>query len=417
MKSYIPVVRWLALLVGSLTVGWLLLSCVDPFDRTLRGTVNVVVVDGMITNLAEPQIIRLNRSRADSLTGRFGTLPITKAIVEVVVDSGQVVACHETVDGSYQLPSDFKGQVGHAYQLRFTLSDGTRYLSSQQVIAAVPPISQISAQFNPTSLSPPLLQLYAAGHDVFIDTQDPVDEHNYYRWEWKLWEKQNWCRTCVNGVYAVNNVTIPYNGYYVSGDQPYEDCFKPPYSPATQALPDFTFDYPCRTQCWEILFSRDINVFDDLYTNGGLIANQSVGHIPFYQESPCLVEIRQLSLSKDAYRYFKLFQNQTQNTGGLADTPPTALAGNVHNQANRQEIVVGYFTASAVATKRIFLDRTDTQGRPPGLFYGLNDRIPIPETISSFIGINIVGGPVRPPTAVCGPIDQRTPIKPEGWRD
>ena len=393
------------------------LSCVDSLDQTLRGTVNVIVVEGTITNVAEPQIIRLNRSKADSITGRFGTLPITKATVEVIVDSAQVIVCQETVDGSYQLPSDFKGQIGHAYQLRFTLPDGTHYVSNQQIIAAVPPISRISARFNPTSLSPPLLQLYAAGHDVLIDTQDPADEHNYYRWEWKLWEKQNWCRTCVNGVYAVNNVIIPYNGYYVSGDQPFEDCFRLPNNSASLALPDFTFDYPCRTQCWEILYSRDINLFDDQYTNGGLIVNQSVGHIPFYQQSPCLVEIRQLSLSKDAYRYFRLFQDQTQRTGGLADTPPTALGGNVHNRADAPEIVVGYFTASAVATKRIFLHRTDTEGTPPGLFRSLNDRDPMPEVRDSFVGINIVGGPVRPPTAVCGPIDQRTPVKPEGWRD
>ncbi|GAB3226500.1 DUF4249 domain-containing protein [Spirosoma arcticum] len=409
--------RLLAIWIFLFTILLLPLSCVEPLDQTLRGTVNVIVVDGTITNLAEPQIIRLNRSRADSLTGRFGTLPITKANVDVVVDSAEVVAYHETVDGSYQLPSDFKGQIGHAYQLRFTLPDGTRYVSSQQIMTPVPPITRISARFNPFSLLQPLLSYYPAGHDVFIDTQDPADQHNYYRWEWKLWEQQNWCRTCVNGVYAVNKVTIPSVGTYLSGNQPFEDCFKPPYDTNTQALPDFKFDYPCRTQCWELLYSKDINLFDDVYTNGGLVLNRPVGHIPFYQASPCLVEIRQFSLTKDAYRYFKLFMDQTQNAGGLADTPPTVLVGNVHNQANKLENVVGYFTASAVTTKRIFLDRSDTQGSPPGLFRSLNDRDPIQEGRDGFIGINIVGGPVRPPTALCGPIDQRTPFKPEGWRD
>lgn len=407
-------ILFLLVCFGTLLVA---ISCVDPLDTTLRSTINVVVVDGTITNLAEPQIIRLNRSRADPLTGRFGTLPITKAQVEVVVDSALVIACHETVDGSYQLPNDFKGQIGHAYQLRLILADGTRYASSQQLMQSVPPISRIGARFNPTSLSQPILQYYSAGHDVFIDTQDPADQHNYYRWEWKLWERQNWCRTCVNGVYAINNVTIPSIGTYLSGDQPFEDCFKLPKNPASLALPDFTFDYPCRSECWELLYSKDINLFDDVYTNGGLLINQPVGHIPFYQASPCLVEIKQFSLAPDAYRYFKLFVNQTQNAGGLADTPPTVLVGNVRNVANNDENVVGYFTASAVATKRIYLDRRDAEGSPPGLFRSLNDRDPIQEGRDSFVGINIVGGPVRPPTAVCGPIDQRTPFKPEGWQD
>ena len=82
----------------------LLTSCVDPFDQTLHGTVNVVVVDGTITNLPEPQIIRLNRSRADLVTGLPDSLPITKATVEVVVDSVKVIAANETVDGTYQCP-------------------------------------------------------------------------------------------------------------------------------------------------------------------------------------------------------------------------------------------------------------------------------------------------------------------------
>ena len=279
----------------------------------------------------------------------------------------------------------------------------------------VPPINRVTAHFNMNSLSPPLLQYYPAGYDLFIDTQDPPDQHNYYRWDWKLWEKQDWCRTCVNGVYAVNNVTIPYNGYYLSGNQPVEDCFYLPYDPVSLALPTFIYDYHCRTQCWELIYSNTFNIFDDLNSNGKLIVKQDAGHIPFYQRNPCLVEVRQLGLTKEAYRYWKQFQDQTQNTGGLADTPPTVLAGNVHNLTNEREVIVGFFTASAVATKRIFLDRSDAQGTPPGLFYGLNGRDPLPEPRTPLI--TIVNGPARPPTAVCGPLDQRTPFKPDGWQD
>ncbi len=173
---------------------WLLLlfiaaACVDPEDTILRGTVNVVVVDGTVTNLAEPQLIRINRSKADPYTGRFGTLPITKATVEVIEDSTRIIVCHETLDGTYQLPSDFKGQPGHIYQLRFTLGDGTRYVSNQQVMQPVPPVDKVTARFNPKGLFPPLNNFYTAGHDIFVDFNDPRETRNYYRWDWKLWEK------------------------------------------------------------------------------------------------------------------------------------------------------------------------------------------------------------------------------------
>lgn len=418
----------------------LVLACVDPEDLTQRGTVNVVVVDGTITNLAEPQLIRLNRAKADPLTGRFGTLPITKATVEVVVDSATIIAAHETEDGTYQLPNDFRAQVGHTYQLHFTMADGNRYVSTAQTMEPVAPIGRVTSRFNPTSLSP-ALQLaggYRAGHDIFVDVQDPANERNSYRWEWKLWEKQRWCRSCQQGVYAVNAI-VPHayyaNRYYVSGTDPYEACFVPVNyrDPGQPRFPDelYVYDYRCRTDCWEILYSYAINVFSDQFSNGGQISRRNVAQIPYYDSTACLVEVRQSSLTPSAYAYFRQFQDQTQNTGGLADTPPSAPVGNIQNVANRQERVVGYFTASAVSAVRYFLDRKDAVGLPfgqtdpagpsklPGseLFFALNNRQPIPEPLDPRPNVEIYGGPPRPPTAICVPSNSRTPFKPDGWRD
>lgn len=438
-------VSQLALVFYSFIIISLSVSCIDPENINQRGIVNVVVVDGTVTNLAEPQIIRLNRSKADVVTGRFGTLPLTQATVEVIVDSTQIIYAHETVDGAYQLPNDFRGQVGHSYQLRFHLLEGTEYRSTPQVMQAVPPIARINARFNAKSLSSsPLGGFFTAGHDIYIDTQDPADQHNYYRWDWTLYERQYYCRSCNKGVYVVNNI-IPHKYlnelYYVSGTDLYEGCFTPvdyqDYGQPSIHKEDWTYDYQCRTQCWEIIHNYTLNLFDDLYSNGGFLTARNVGHIPLYQRAPCLVDIRQASLTPDAYRYYSLFQQQTQNTGGLADTPPSAPIGNVHNTANLQEAVVGYFTASAISLGHQWLDRKDAQGisfgetDPQGphanlgddLFYALNLRRPYLEPQPPYTGareapkIYIWGGPSRVPTAVCIFSDSRTPSKPEGWRD
>ncbi|WP_317166035.1 DUF4249 domain-containing protein [Spirosoma arboris] len=417
-------------------------ACVDPEELLLRGTVDVIVIDGTITNLAEPQIIRLNRSRADPLTGRFGVLPLTKISVQVVVDSAEVINCHETVDGSYQLPSDFKGQVGHAYQLRFTLENGGTYVSTQQIMPAVPPIAKVSAQFNLTSLPPNLLGGFTKGYDLLIDMQDPVAQRNYYRWDWNLYEMQDWCKSCTQGYYMTNKLTLvssyPAPLVYRAEPDLLEDCFDVPssvLSTGTFSSPSyFVLDYPCRTQCWEIIHSYALNLFNDQYVNGGQILSRNIGQVPFYTHNPALIEIRQASLTSDAYRFLTLFQQQTQNTGGLADTPPAALVGNVHNVANAQEKVVGYFTAGAVSSIRYWLDKKDASGIPLGgvddegkivpgdkeLFFALNRRLPKPEPQTSVeysIGFAIVGGGSRPPSALCVPSDTKTPLKPDGWRN
>lgn len=87
------------------------IACVDPLDLTLRQRVNIVVVEGTVTNLKEPQVIKLNRSKSDPLTGRFGTVPLTGVKVEIIIDSIQVVSLSETEAGRYQAPDDFIGQV------------------------------------------------------------------------------------------------------------------------------------------------------------------------------------------------------------------------------------------------------------------------------------------------------------------
>ena len=215
MRSVFHLVGFVAVML------FLMASCVDPEDQTLRQRVDIVVVDGSITNLIEAQVVRLNRSRSDPLTGRFGTLPLAQARVEILVDSAQVVPLRETEPGRYQAPAGFAGQVGHLYQLRFTLKEGTRYQSTSEVMPAVPAIMKVSSRFNPISLPDKrfdgMANAYQGANDFFVDWQDPIEQHNYYRWDWKLWEKQDWCRTCSQGFYYINSP--------IDENILYEDCY------------------------------------------------------------------------------------------------------------------------------------------------------------------------------------------------
>lgn len=371
-----------------------LLTCVDPIETTVNSSLNVIIVDGTITDLAEQQVIRLSRSQADRLTGRPGSVPITKATVTVVVDSSTLIACHETEDGSYQLPSDFKGQVGHAYQLRFTLNDDTKYESTTEVLQPVVPITQVRAQFNERSLSltQRLNNVYTAAHDFYVDFTDPADQTNYYRWEWKDWEHQEWCRSCNGGRYQITDA----QGKLI------EDCVNEQFS-----YPNF--DYNCRTQCWEIIYSNDLTVFDDRYTNGNAVKALRVAQVPLYSKEHCLVEIRQTSLTKQAYTYFNQLNEQTKNSGGVAGSQPALLVGNIYNISKKNEPVVGYFSASSVSAVRYWLSRNDATGFTPGLFQALNGH----ETVNE----PSYYGRYRPPLAVCVASETRTPVKPVGWQD
>lgn len=377
----------------SFSIGLCLLTCVDPIDAPINSSLDVLVVEATITDRAETQLIRLSRSKADLYTGRPGYVPVAKANVQVIVDSSQVVVAQETIDGRYQLPADFKGQIGHHYQLKFTLSDGSQYASTPEQLQPVAPIGQIRALFNPTSLSTTerLNNLYRAAHDFYVDFTDPADQTNYYRWEWIDWERQAWCRSCNGGLYQVTDDT----GKLI------EDCVNEAYT-----YPHY--DYNCRTACWEIIYSNDLVLLSDQFVNGNQIKSFRIGRIPLYSKDHCLVEIRQTSLTKTAYHYFAQLSEQTKQAGSVAGSQPALLVGNIHNLSKPNEPIVGYFTVAGVASVRYWLTRSDATGVAPGLFQALNGTDPINEpSVRRY----------RPPLAVCVSSDTRTPYKPDGWQD
>jgi hypothetical protein len=372
-------------------------ACVEPFtpqNLTLEGA--VLVVDANLTDQPEAQFVRLTRSVAKPFD-EFVEEPLAGASVTVLVN-GVAQTLRETVPGRYELPAGFVGKVGERYQLRFTLPDGRRYESTAETMPAVPPILRACDTFDAQGLANVEKTAYTPAHRVYIDTQDPADVRNFYRWSWTLWERQNWCYSCQN------SVLLPTDGIGTTNR-----CAD--ISEYNNPIPPRWYDYECKTKCFDLLFSDDINVFSDQYSNGQRIVGRLAGKIPYLQAQGALVEIRQQALTVEAYRYYQLFASQTQANGGLADTPPAPLVGNIRNLQDEKEIVSGYFTASAVSRYRYWLDRKNATGVPVGLFKAQNGgRDPLPEPF-----VRTPTG-FRPPTALCLPSDTRTPDTPEGWQ-
>ena len=380
-------------------------GCVSTYDPQLALDSNLLVVQGIITNLPGPQTISLSRSRSntDSTTA---TTPLSKATVGVIVDGTTTVALAElpTQPGTYQLPTGFRGQVGSSYQLRFQTAEGAAYESSVEIMAAVPPILKAYDQFNAAGPKETADALPTPVSDVYIDFGDPADATNFYLWRWRLYEIQAWCATCEQGRYIINDI-----GPVGSGPINVIGCVR------DTTLGIFNrYDYPCRGLCWDIIYSQTIDVASDIYANGQLQVGRKIASVPIYQLDPALITVEQLSLSANAYRYYKLFADQVQNNGTLADSPPAPIAGNVKNTANPRENVVGYFSAASVAVNTHKIIRRNTPastGQFRGLFYVQNKRLPnveSPRDGGTLFGVGV-------PSAVCVPSRTRTDQLPPGW--
>ena len=394
MNGTDKIIRTSFLVVGLLTG---LLACVDRFEPELNANTNLVVVDGIVTDLAKPQTIRITRSRSsrDSTT----SIPIQRAAVTVTVNGTTALRLTEVQPGLYQFPADFRGRVGNMYQLSFRTEEGVTYESSVETMASVPPVLRSYDQFNAQGIKTTADSRPVPTNDVYIDFQDPAGQTNFYLWRWRLYENQAWCATCEQGRYKVVDI-----GPVGSGPINVLGCVRD----TTLGIYNL-FDYPCRGVCWDIFYSTAVNTFADVYANGQLQVGRKVASIPIYQRDQALVVIEQLSLSTNAYRYYKLFADQTQNTGTLADTPPAPVAGNVRNVANDRENVVGYFSAASVAVQPHKLTRQNvTTGSFQGLFYAINRRFPS-------LDLKLDGTRNGIPSALCLPGRTRTDVTPPGW--
>lgn len=377
-------------------------QCIDAYDPSLALNANLVVVSGIITDLNETQTISLSRSRSSADSASV-SMPILHASVTITVNGTTPVSLLETQPGVYSCPADFRGKVGNTYQLRFQTQEGVNYESSVETMTSVAPILKVYDQFNPQGPKKTADGTNVPANDVYIDFQDPVGERNFYLWRWRLYEQQLWCATCQQGRYVVVDV-----GPVGSGPLDVYGCVRDTTFSSTLLL-----DYPCRGLCWDIFYNTDVNIFSDVYTNGQTQTGHKVASVPIYQRDPALIVVEQLSLSANAYRYYKLFADQVQNTGTLADSPPAPIAGNIKNTANSSENVAGYFAAASVAASSHKIKRQDvTTGIFQGLFFAINGRSPRLES-------SLPGNPSpfgsSASSSVCVPSRTRTDQLPPGW--
>jgi hypothetical protein len=153
--------------------------------------------------------------------------------------------------------------------------------------------------------------------------------------------------------------------------------------------------------------STELVINTDALYKGANIKGQLIGKIPVYSVTPALVEVMQFNISKKAYNYLSLTLKQGVETGGLADTPPATLIGNVQNTNKSEDNVSGYFIVAGMFKKPFWLDKKQTEGLgipTIGLLGGRAEKL-------EPTGPNTT----RPPAAPCVPGDNRTNIKPNGW--
>lgn len=338
----------------------LMVSCVTEFQPDPVSIPPSLIIDGQITDQPGPYTIKLTRTADYS----YKSLNLLEAGATVVIADNlgnQETLKEQPLGGTYQTSATgIRGVPGRSYTLTIQTKSGKRYVSTPEVLPAVPPIKKLyyESKYTPTTTVADAEQTWS----VYVDSDDPDTLGNYYKWSWAHYEMVAACRKT-----------------FISAQNIYTGI-------------------SCCTDCWDIARCYNcLTLNSDANINGKAISRQYITDVPFTSFSRYYIEVEQQALSRNAYQFWKSVRQLTNNTGGLFDAAPSSVQGNVKCVSDPGELVYGYFGAVGVSTGYLYVDRSGGQGGPKTDFPTI---IPYPTT---------------PPCIVCENNLYRTPIKPRWW--
>jgi hypothetical protein len=283
-------------------------SCIKQADVKLRNELPVLVVEGNISTDSIPYTVKLTYSGqlqyADDIPDQYLEQNARVTIKDDLGDS--TVLSYTGRQGVYiTKDSAYRGQVGRSYFVKVELPTGKTFISKPEKISPPVPVSSIRVVFDSTFnfYFPAKLKIYA-------DINDPVDNENYYKWNFTSWTMRQ-----THGVPCGFGCLI--------------------------------FEY-----CYQKFENNQIDIYADDAINGNVIKNHFMGFSSIYTYGNHFIEISQSSISRDAYLFWQRFRDQTTRTGSILDPLPASIKGNIYNQSNAEEFALGYFSASSVTHKK-----------------------------------------------------------------
>nr|WP_299073892.1 DUF4249 domain-containing protein [uncultured Allomuricauda sp.] len=323
---------------------FLLSGCTEPVEPEFEFRSNLVTIESIVTTSIGVSFVTIKESVVER--NRYSNIPVNEAVVSLLNSNTGTVVMFSEEDGSgvYVPPMDFVASVGDTWELDVLLSDGRNYKSLPETIVEPVYINSISATYDPELVFDIGFDRFLPGHSIEVGFNDPLGQENFYYWSFRSFELKDLCAICSNSHIYRDGTCIPVDPY-----PNFPESIVPYYS------------YRCENECWRIRYNENINIWSDEFTNGNS-TQLAIADVLLYNKKDILVEVQQVSLSAEAFRYFQTLKDLVDNNGGFNSPPPAALIGNMFNPADSEEFVLGRFTAAPTDIARIFIERDQIVG-------------------------------------------------------
>lgn len=314
-------------------------SCIEQVDIQTTEEKELLVVEGFISTKPGPHIFKLSKSaKYGSIFEGFSEKE-ENASIFIKDDLGQQVFLTEIFAGQYQTPVGYQAEVGRTYTLIINSKAG-QYISTAEKVEPVPAIKSIEARFKKLPSADPVV--FSSGVELYTTFDDPMEAQNFMFWN-----------------------TM---GTFIMYTNPELYVIK---NPPAQPIPA---PKECCARCFfeEQKAESQFRIYSDQNTNGNE-TTQLAAYLPDDGgrfDEKYLVRLEQYSLSREAFQFYKLLNEQIEIDGDIFDPPPAAITTNIVNVTNPDQQVIGYFHASDVFRDSIYIEESIIEDRQ------LNREIP-----------------------------------------
>lgn len=374
-----------------LAVVLLAVRCKEAYEPQVDfKATNLLVVEGFL-NGNGVTTIKLSRTQGNNTRGRVVE---RNATVTIKDDANQEYRLSEPEPGVYR--TNVSLASSGKYTLHIRSADGKEYASTEVSLLQTPQIDEVSWKRS------------GSGLQIYVDTHDPLNNTRYYRWEYEeTWE--------IVPRYISYYELVPKDPF-IPGDRfPYLFIRRRPEK-----------DFP--RACWQSERSDNIIMASSNKLAQDVIHLQPVCLVPnnsWKLDTRYSILVKQYALSAAGFEYWENMKKNTEGLGSIFDPQPSEIRGNISCISNPEEQVVGFFDASTVSEKRIFLTKSEIGGwlYYDGCFdkYAVNDpdslRVIFPANIpvdARGSGNRIEGYTGASPECVDCRL-KGSPIKPDFW--
>lgn len=303
-------------------------SCIEPYSLDIKNQAkDEYVVSGQVTDQEGYQMVSVSST---STISKPTYNPISNCLVKIIDNQGNEFRLAEFEKGNYRVWMDKKFLVpGNSYQVDVMTESGIQIVSAFDQMPECPELDSIyfiREDIPTTNPNNPL-----QGIQFYVDVDGKNTNSHYFRWEIvETWEHHS----AYPKSWYWNGITIT------------------KYTP-----PDYS-----RFYCWSTVTLK--NIYN--LTTEGLAQNKfKMQKLHFVDNNSqrltyCYsILVRQFAQSEPAYQFWEKMRINSNEHGGLYDTQPLRVKGNLKCTSNPELEVLGFFSASAMKSKRIFVMDVD----------------------------------------------------------